>query len=64
MSPVDRTRQREENRAFNDAVDALADRLRPVLNAVKAHKYAGPYLAPITAAEAPGYFNIIVFPIG
>ncbi len=64
MTPAERARQREENRAFNEAVDALAERLRPVLDAVKAHKHAGPFLSPVTAAEAPGYFNIIVFPIG
>lgn len=51
-------------RLFNESVDALAERLRPVLEAVKAHKFAGPFLAPVTAAEAPGYFNIITFPIG
>lgn len=49
---------------FNEAMDALAERIRPVLESVKAHKFAGPFLAPVTPAEAPGYFNIITFPIG
>ncbi|VDM26759.1 unnamed protein product [Hydatigera taeniaeformis] len=61
---VEKARQREETRLFNESVDALAERLRPVLEAVKAHKFAGPFLAPVTASEAPGYFNIITFPIG
>eukprot|EP00108_Taenia_solium_P008382 TsM_001010700 transcript=TsM_001010700 gene=TsM_001010700 len=61
---AEKARQREETRLFNESVDALAERLRPVLEAVKAHKFAGPFLAPVTAAEAPGYFNIITFPIG
>ncbi|EUB64568.1 Histone acetyltransferase KAT2B [Echinococcus granulosus] len=60
---VEKARQREEMRLFNESVDALAERLRPVLEAVKAHKFAGPFLAPVTAAEAPGYFSIITFPI-
>ncbi|KAL5111659.1 Histone acetyltransferase KAT2A [Taenia crassiceps] len=63
MTSAEKARQREETRLFNESVDALAERLRPVLEAVKAHKFAGPFLAPVTAAEAPGYFNIITFPI-
>nr|VZI40596.1 unnamed protein product [Spirometra erinaceieuropaei] len=54
---------REETKVLNDSVASLADRLRPVLEAVKAHKLAGPFLRPVTAAEAPGYFNLIVFPM-
>ncbi|VDN13811.1 unnamed protein product [Dibothriocephalus latus] len=53
----------EDTKTLNDAVSALADRLCPVLEAVKAHKLAGPFLRPVTAAEAPGYFSLIVFPM-
>ncbi|VDD74006.1 unnamed protein product [Mesocestoides corti] len=63
LTPAEKARLKEETRVFNEAVDALAERLRPVLEAVKAHKFAGPFLSPVTANEAPGYFNIIVFPI-
>uniref|UniRef100_A0A0X3Q2L2 histone acetyltransferase n=1 Tax=Schistocephalus solidus TaxID=70667 RepID=A0A0X3Q2L2_SCHSO len=55
---------REDTKILNDSVSSLAARLRPVLEAVKAHKLAGPFLRPVTAAEAPGYFSLIVFPIG
>ncbi|KAM3185015.1 hypothetical protein ACTXT7_007226 [Hymenolepis weldensis] len=63
ISSAEKLRQREEMKQFNEAMDALAERIRPVLESVKAHKFAGPFLAPVTSAEAPGYFNIITFPI-
>lgn len=54
----------KETRTFNESVDALAERLSSLLEAVKSHKLAFPFLKPVTAAEAPGYFDLIVFPIG
>ncbi|VDN97478.1 unnamed protein product [Rodentolepis nana] len=63
ISSAEKLRHREEVKQFNEAVDALAERIRPVLEAIKAHKFAGPFLTPVTPAEAPGYFNIITFPI-
>lgn len=63
LSSAEKVRHREEVKQFNEAMDALAERIRPVLEAVKAHKFAGPFLTPVTSAEAPGYFNIITFPI-
>ncbi|CAH8855841.1 unnamed protein product [Trichobilharzia szidati] len=41
----------------------LAEKIRPVLSAVRNHVLAGPFQRPVTEDEAPDYHKIIVFPI-
>ncbi|TNN12243.1 Histone acetyltransferase KAT2B [Schistosoma japonicum] len=41
----------------------LAEKIRPVLNALRSHVLAGPFQKPVTVDEAPDYQDIIVFPI-
>ncbi|CAL8068652.1 unnamed protein product [Calicophoron daubneyi] len=47
----------------NQAVNQLASQLRPILTAVRNHVMAAPFQRPVTSTEAPGYHDIIVFPI-
>ncbi|CAH8514819.1 unnamed protein product [Schistosoma turkestanicum] len=41
----------------------LAEKIRPILNALRSHVLAGPFQKPVTLDEAPDYYDIIVFPI-
>ncbi|KAK4470433.1 hypothetical protein MN116_005987 [Schistosoma mekongi] len=41
----------------------LAEKIRPILNALRSHVLAGPFQKPVTIDEAPDYQDIIVFPI-
>ncbi|CAH8589668.1 Histone acetyltransferase kat2b [Schistosoma haematobium] len=41
----------------------LAEKIRPILNALRSHILAGPFQKPVTVDEAPDYYDIIVFPI-
>lgn len=42
----------------------LEEELRPVLTQVKNHAMAGPFLKPVNPSDAPGYYQIIAFPMG
>ncbi|CAH8559238.1 unnamed protein product [Heterobilharzia americana] len=41
----------------------LAEKIRPVLSAIRNHVLAGPFQKPVTEDEAPNYHDIIVFPM-
>ncbi|CAH8537159.1 unnamed protein product [Dicrocoelium dendriticum] len=50
-------------RAVSHEVNQLANQLRPVLIALRNHALAAPFQHPVTTAEAPDYYDVILFPI-
>ncbi|KAF7257398.1 hypothetical protein EG68_05820 [Paragonimus skrjabini miyazakii] len=51
------------DKANANEITQLANQLRPILTAMRNHLLAAPFQRPVTAAEAPDYHDIIVFPI-
>ncbi|PAA90919.1 hypothetical protein BOX15_Mlig015281g1 [Macrostomum lignano] len=47
----------------HQSADQLKEALRRVHSALKQHQLAAPFLRPVSSAEAPGYYDIIAFPM-
>lgn len=50
-------------RLINYETSQLANHLRPILNVLRDHVLAAILQRPVTAAEVPGYHDIVLLPI-